>query len=118
MLDAAIAFNRYQVPELFSGDDRTLRLVPTPYPVASRPQAWAAATVPYLLTTLLGIQPAGLAKLAIARPQLPANIERVAVRNLRYQQGSADLVFRRQGEAVSVEIERIRGDLEIVLSKV
>lgn len=118
LMEAALAFSRYQVPELFSGDDRDLRLVPTPYPVASRPQAWSAASLPYLVTTLLGIRPAGPSKLAIVRPLLPGNIGSIKVRNLRYHEGSVDLVFRRQGEGASVEVERIRGDLEIALSKV
>lgn len=118
LTDAALSFDQYQVPELFSGDDRGMRLVPTPYPVASRPQAWAAASLPYMLVTLLGVQPAGPSQLAIVRPRLPRGTSSIELSNLRYQGGSVDLSFRRQGDGLSVEVMRIRGDLQVVLSKV
>jgi hypothetical protein len=116
MLQAIVRFEDFQVPELFSGDARELRLVPTPYPVSSRPQAWSAAAVPYLLISMLGIRPLPDGRIAVIRPILPAGLHRVRLRNLRRGAGSADLLYIREGEHVSVEVERMRGGMEVVLT--
>lgn len=50
----------YRLPELFGGHEATSK--PVPYPAACRPQAWAAAVAPALVTALLGLHvdvPAG-----------------------------------------------------------
>lgn len=116
MLEAVVRFQDMQVPELFSGDARELRLVPTPYPVSSRPQAWSAAAVPYLLVSMLGIRPLSDGRITVIRPILPAGLEWVRLHNLRRGEGTADLLFRRDGEHVAVEVERMRGGMEVVLS--
>lgn len=115
LLDAALNFPNYRVPELFSGDDRQFRHVPTPYPVSSRPQAWAAASVPYLLISLLGVCPGGSGHLYVSGPVLPKQLNWVRVRNLRLGDGSVDLVFQRHGDEVSVEAQNLR-NAEVVLS--
>jgi glycogen debranching enzyme len=115
-IEAALAFPAYRIPELYCGDPRELRLVPTPYPVASRPQAWSAASLPFVLATMLGVRPAGPRTLAITRPQLPGMVEWVRLRNLRVAGAGVDLAFRRGAAGVAVEVEGVRGDLAIVLS--
>jgi hypothetical protein len=84
--------------------------------VASRPQAWSAASIPYALTALLGLSPGREGQLYIARPLLPPEIAHLRVRNLRFAGGCADLSFRRAGRHVSVEIERLEGGIEVVLT--
>ena len=116
LISMALAFPEYRVPELFSGDQRDLRLVPTPYPVASRPQAWAAATIPYVLISMLGLRPGLPNQLVIARPTLPDGVTWLRVRGLRLGVGHVDLVFRRHERRVSVEIEHLAPGLEVVLS--
>lgn len=116
MIQMVLGFPGYRVPELLSGDARDLRLVPTPYPVASRPQAWSAASLPFVMMSMLGIRPYGERRLAIVRPRLPANLQFVRVRGLRVAGGCVDLAFRRTGHTVSVEVEDIEGALEVVLS--
>jgi glycogen debranching enzyme len=56
MLDAAVAFNG-QLPELFCGFGRSEFPQPVPYPTSCAPQAWAAASPPYMLRTLLRFDP-------------------------------------------------------------
>lgn len=115
--EMALGFPGNRVPELFSGDDRGLRMVPTPYPVASRPQAWSAAAIPSILTSLLGVQPGRDGQLRVVRPRLPQSIRWVRLTNVRVGDGSADLMFRRTDGHVSVEVERVRGGLEVSLSQ-
>jgi glycogen debranching enzyme len=115
LIEAALDFPNYRVPELFSGDDREFRHVPTPYPVSSRPQAWAAASVPFVLVSMLGICPGGPGQLYVSGPELPRQLKWVRVRNLRLAGGSVDLVFQRQREEISVEAQNLHG-VEVVLS--
>jgi glycogen debranching enzyme len=117
LIQMALAFPGHRVPELLSGDARELRVVPTPYPVASRPQAWSAASVPYILSNMLGIRPGREGQVVVVRPQLPPDTHRARVRNLRCGGGSIDLAFTRHDGHISVEVENIRGDVEVVLSR-
>jgi glycogen debranching enzyme len=52
LIAAAPSF-AYRLPELFGGHDSGVP--PVPYPPACRPQAWAAALSPALVTALLGL---------------------------------------------------------------
>ncbi len=117
LIQMALSFDEYRVPELLSGDARELRLVPTPYPVASRPQAWSAASLPYVFISLLGFRPGKPGQLCIVRPTLPEGVDWLHVRRLRFGGGSLDLTFRRQARHVSVEVEHIYGSVEVVLSQ-
>jgi glycogen debranching enzyme len=64
--------------------------------VACHPQAWAAGALPYLLTTILGLQPDAFARrLTVRSPRLPAGIEWVELRALPIADGTADLRFDR-----------------------
>jgi glycogen debranching enzyme len=70
LVDAAEAF-RYRLPELYGGSGKDSEAVPTPYPAACRPQAWAAAAPVAILTALLGIEPdvpGGTLRVAPVRP--------------------------------------------------
>jgi glycogen debranching enzyme len=53
LIAAAPSFG-HRLPELFGGGDATAP--PVPYPAACRPQAWAAAVAPALVTAMLGLQ--------------------------------------------------------------
>ena len=117
LIQMALSFDEYRVPELMSGDARELRLVPTPYPVASRPQAWSAASLPYVLASLLGLRPGKPGQLCIVRPMLPEGVDWLQVRRLRFGGGLLDLMFRKQARHVSVEVEHLHGGVEVVLSQ-
>ncbi len=78
-LVAAAPFFGYRLPELFGGQDAST--APVPYPTACRPQAWAAAVSPALVTALLGLDvdvPAG--RLTVA--PLPG-LGELSARNIR-----------------------------------
>jgi len=117
LIETALSFPDYRVPELFSGDAREFRAVPTPYPVASRPQAWSAAAMPGVFTAMLGLQPGRPGQLRVVRPMLPGGIQSLNLRNLAFAGETLDLIFRRQGRHVSVEVERQPGSIEVVLSQ-
>ena len=105
MLEAAGHFS-HQFPEVFAGFRRTETPFPIPYPTATKPQAWAAGTMPLLLQTMLGLAPdAPRRALRVVRPRLPHWLDHVEVRGLRVGEGEADLLFeRRRGETRLTEI--------------
>jgi glycogen debranching enzyme len=115
MLEAASQFAGYSLPELFGGYASTPRESPVPYPVACRPQAWAAGSIPYLLTWGLGLRPEGLARrLRIVRPSLPRWLDRIEVVGLRVADAAVDLRFERTPSGVQVADVRIDGRLDVV----
>jgi glycogen debranching enzyme len=116
LLEASSQFADYRLPELFGGQQRTPGESPVPYPVACRPQAWAAGSIPYLLTTGLGLRPDGLARrLRVVRPLLPPWVDRLEVEGLRVAGAGVDLRFERSGDEVAVTDASVDGELELVV---
>jgi glycogen debranching enzyme len=115
IVEAAMYFESYRLPELFAGFGRGPHSVPVRYPVACHPQAWAAGGVPYLVTTLLGLQPDAFARrLRIVRPMLPDFIDRLHLRGLRVGAARADLSFTRADGRLAVAAQ-VEGDLDVVV---
>jgi glycogen debranching enzyme len=116
MLDAASRFAEYRLPELFAGFSRTEYEAPVPYPVACRPQAWAAGAIPAMLVAGLGLVPDGLQRrLRIVRPTLPSWLDRVELSHLRLGGARIDLRFERAGSSVTLTDAEVEGDIEVVL---
>ena len=112
--DAAMHFDHFRLPELFAGFSRKHFGVPVHYPVACHPQAWAAGSVPCMLTTLLGLEPDGFDnRLVIRRPALPNLVDFLEVCGLQVGKGSADLRFTRHGREVEVDVLRVTGELDV-----
>ena len=113
--DAAFSFPYYRLPELFSGAPRSAHLAPVPYPVACRPQAFAAAALPFLLTSILGLAPdAPHGRLYVVRPQLPFWLDFVRLSGLRVGEASLDLIYHRRGSRTVVEVIGQTAPLEVV----
>jgi glycogen debranching enzyme len=114
LFDAARAFPYYRLPELFGGTARSAHYAPVPYPVACRPQAWAAGAFPLITQAILGLCPDAPARtLNIVRPELPPWLQAVALHRMRVGEADVDLFFERRGAEVAVEIVDIRGDLKV-----
>jgi glycogen debranching enzyme len=117
-LDAASHADGYRLPELFAGFGRTDFAVPVPYPVACRPQAWAAGAIPFLLTTALGLRADALQRrLVVQGPALPGWLHRVEVTGLPVGGARVDLLFERTRgtDHVALSDARVDGDLEVVI---
>jgi glycogen debranching enzyme len=117
IIEAAMGFRFYRLPELFSGLAREEYDVPVHYPVACHPQAWAAGAVPFLMETLLGLAPDAFNhRLGIIRPVLPDWIQRLQVRGLRVGQAHADLTFERTPDgSIAVDVSKVSGSLQVIL---
>ena len=115
LLEAAMEFEDYRLPELFTGFGREEYGQPVRYPVACHPQAWAAGSIPYLVETFLGLVPdAYNNRLKIIRPYLPDFISEAELRHLRVGQGSVDLRFERKRDgSLEAHVGKVTGDLKV-----
>ncbi len=116
IVEAAMRFEDYRLPELFAGFPRKDYGVPVRYPVACRPQAWAAGSVPYMIEALLGLTPEAFDhRLRIIRPILPDFVDKIDVRRLRVGNARVDLRFERTHEGISVQVLSVDGKLDVVV---
>jgi glycogen debranching enzyme len=101
---------------VFAGFDRSYASSPVQYPVACNPQAWAAGTVPSMLTSVLGLQPDAFAhRLRIRKPHLPAQLSWVELRDLRVGDAQVNLRYERSGATTLVAVTKRRGDLDVTI---
>ncbi len=117
VIEAAMQFKEYRLPEVFAGFSAQVYRVPVRYPVACHPQAWAAGAVPYLLESMLGLVPEAFdQRLRIVRPLLTDLIDRLQVKQLRVGKARVDLAFERNPEGtIAVNVEKIDGSLEVIV---
>jgi glycogen debranching enzyme len=119
LLDAAASFSGYRLPELFAGLRRSAYEDPVPYPVACRPQAWAAGALPAMLIAGLGLVPDALERrLSIARPSLPRHLSRVELNGFHVGDARVDLLFERvagRPDSVALTDAHVDGDIDVVL---
>jgi glycogen debranching enzyme len=115
LVEAALQFEDRRLPELFCGFARRRDMAPVPYPVACRPQAWAAGSVFLLLEAVLGLEVDGLAgRVVFRQPQLPPWLAALEIRNLQVGTARIDLNVLHGKYGGSVEIMRKEGDVEVV----
>jgi glycogen debranching enzyme len=111
---AASFMNLRRLPELFCGFRRRPGRGPTFYPVACSPQAWAAAAPLSLLQASLGLHfDIGNKAIVLHHPRLPDFLDEVLLRNLRLQNASVDLLLRRHGSDVAINVLRRNGDVAV-----
>ena len=116
LLEAASLVPGHRMPELFGGFPRREDEAPVPYPVACRPQAWAAGAIPHLVTAGLGLRPDALdGRLRVVRPRLPPWVGRLSLEGVRVGDAHVDLRFERAGNQVVLTDARIEGKIQLSL---
>jgi glycogen debranching enzyme len=117
MFDAASYIDLRRLPELLCGFRRVAGKGPTFYPVACSPQAWAAAAPFAFLQACLGLSfdPAG-ERVRFRQPCLPEFLDEVVIRQLRVGDSQFDVMLRRYGAEVSVNVLDRRGDGRVAIT--
>jgi glycogen debranching enzyme len=114
MFDAAAYMDVRRLPELYCGFQRGRERGPTLYPVACSPQAWAAGTPLLLLQSSLGLEfNPDRNEILLRKPRLPSFLEEVTLRNLRLGHSAVDLLLRRHGNDVSLQVLRNEGQIVV-----
>ena len=118
IVDAARNFAHYRLPELFCGFSRKQYTRPVSYPVACHPQAWAAGSIPFMLTALLGLKANAFdRRLRVEHPVLPEFIGNLELLRLRVGNGSVDLRFERgRASQLKVHVLKTRGRVDVEVS--
>ena len=114
LVEAAMHFDGYRLPELFAGFARDEYDDPVRYPVACHPQAWAAGSIPYLIEAMLGLSPNAFEKrLSVVRPMLPEFVNHMEFRDIAVGAARVSLRFERTPEnTTAVTVLDSEGELE------
>ena len=116
LFQAASYMDLRRLPELFCGFAWRRLTAPTLYPVACAPQAWASATVFALLQASLSLSfDQDGEEIRFDRPVLPDFLDKLHLRGLEARHGVVDILLRRYGSEVSVDITRRQGNVPIVI---
>jgi glycogen debranching enzyme len=115
LTEASLFIDQHRMPELFCGFSKRPDEGPTLYPVACSPQAWAAASVFYLLQACLGLSfDPKKPEIRFRHPRLPPFLEQVEIRNLSIGDTTMDLLLQRYPNNVGINIMRKEGKAEVV----
>ncbi len=118
LFQTSIAMDLHRLPELFCGFRRRPGLGPILYPLSCAPQAWAAGAVFLLLQSSLGLSIDGGAKeVRLTYPALPPFLDEVRLAGLKIGEASVDLLIRRYGDDVAVNVLRREGSVNVVVVK-
>jgi glycogen debranching enzyme len=118
LFDAARRLDSSRLPELFCGFRRHPHRSPTPYPVACSPQAWASAAIFGLLEACLGLElAADRDEIRFRDPVLPDFLDELAIKNLSLGPSHIDILLRRHGQDVTLNVLDRQGTSKIALLK-
>jgi glycogen debranching enzyme len=110
LFEAASYMDLRRLPELFCGFNWRRLTAPTLYPVACAPQAWASATAFALVQASLSLSfDQGGEQIRFDRPMLPDFLGELHLRRLQAKHGAADVMLRRHGDEVAINITRRNG---------
>lgn len=117
--DAASYFALQRLPELYAGIERNSTNFPVQYLGANVPQAWAAGSVFFLTSTLLGLEADASSHKVYVDPVLPEWLPDITLSDLMVGEQKLSLRFRRDDETTQFEVlegnasmvERRRGAL-------
>jgi glycogen debranching enzyme len=118
LFDASLMMEERRLPELFCGFARARHQQPVPYPVACRPQAWAAGSVFLLLQAVLGMSiDASRRRLTMTHPCLPTWLDSLEIRGLRVADGQIDLRIARGRQSAAIEVTGRSGGIDVFVRK-
>ncbi len=119
IIEAAFHFPLERLPELYCGYPKSTHSVPISYPTACHPQAWAAAAIPAMLATAVGLEADAFSRqLVIRQPRLPWTLPNLVLRGVKIGQAKVDLTFQRHGDETDVTVNRVEGDCQVIVQPV
>jgi glycogen debranching enzyme len=117
LFEAAGYMDLRRLPELFCGFRRVAGKGPTLYPVACSPQAWASAAPFAFLQACFGLSFDLVGeRVRFRQPRLPDFLDQVVIRQLRVGDSQFDVMLRRYGADVSVNVLDRRGDGRVAIT--
>jgi glycogen debranching enzyme len=115
LFEATLYLENGRLPELFCGFTRSHGHGPTPYPIACSPQAWSAASIFSIFSSLLGLTADAVnQRLYFIGPTLPNWLKWVEVKNLKVGKERIDFIVREGKVEASVEVTSKTDNIEII----
>jgi glycogen debranching enzyme len=115
---AASLFQSYQMPELFGGMERQPESFPVPYIDANIPQAWAAGAMPWLVSSMLGLEADAPNRHLSVQPVLPLWLPDIHLTNIAVGDSTVDLQFWQEDQQTKWRITQQTGELTVSDKKV
>ena len=115
IVKAAENFEHHRLPEVFAGFSQNQFSQPVHYPVACHPQAWAAGSIPFMVSSLLGLSADAFnGRLRVIRPVLPTSVSDLEFRRIQIGDCTLDLRFHRtrDGSVTAKVVNRV-GNIEV-----
>jgi glycogen debranching enzyme len=115
IVSAGQHFEHARLPEVFGGFSQRDFSIPVRYPVACHPQAWAAGSVPFMMSSLLGLSANAFNNhLRVVRPVLPSFVNQLDFRRIKIGDSTIDLHFERVRDAeVHVDVVHRNGSIQV-----
>jgi glycogen debranching enzyme len=115
IVSAGQHFEHARLPEVFGGFSQRDFALPVRYPVACHPQAWAAGSVPFMISNLLGVTADAFnQRLPVIRPVLPGFVDELDFRRIKIGDSTVDLHFERSVDGdVQVRVLSHRGSIKV-----
>ncbi|HEY1940272.1 MAG TPA: glycogen debranching N-terminal domain-containing protein [Candidatus Angelobacter sp.] len=115
IVNAAQYFEHQRLPEVFAGFSQEQFSIPVRYPVACHPQAWAAGSVPFMISSLLGLTADAFnGRLRVVRPVLPRSINQLEFNRIKIGDSTLDLSFQRTRTGdVQVNVRNHTGKIKV-----
>jgi glycogen debranching enzyme len=115
IVSAGQHFEHARLPEVFGGFSQRDFSIPVRYPVACHPQAWAAGSVPFMMSSLLGLSANAFNNhLRVVHPVLPSFVNELDFRRIKIGDSTIDLHFERVRDAeVHVDVVNRDGSIEV-----
>jgi glycogen debranching enzyme len=115
IVSAGQRFEHARLPEVFGGFSQRDFSIPVRYPVACHPQAWAAGSVPFMMSSLLGLSANAFNNhLRVVRPVLPSFVNELDFRRIKIGDSTIDLHFERVRDAeVHVDVVHRNGSIQV-----
>jgi glycogen debranching enzyme len=108
-------FEHARLPEVFGGFSQHHFPLPVRYPVACHPQAWAAGSVPFMVSNLLGLTADAFnRRLRVIRPLLPSFVNELDFRRVKIGDSTIDLHFKKTSAGdVQVDVTKDSGSIKV-----
>jgi glycogen debranching enzyme len=115
IVSAGQHFEHARLPEVFGGFSQRDFSIPVRYPVACHPQAWAAGSVPFMMSSLLGLSANAFNNhLRVVHPVLPSFVNELDFRRIKIGDSTIDLHFERVRDAeVHVDVVNRNGSIQV-----
>lgn len=111
IIGASQYFESNRLPELFCGYDRDGFSFPVDYPTSSSPQAWAASSLPFFLTTLLGLEPNAPEGQITLKPTLLPAINYLGIHGINIGSNKINIHLKNVDSKLQTDVQIVHGKL-------